>query len=268
LNVAAGAPHVAVVIVSYRSAALVIECLRSLVHEQASPAIQLGVIVVDNASGDFATIAAAIAAEGWDSWATVIEAPRNGGFGYGNNFGIAHAWKKSCPDYFHLLNPDTLIKPHAVTALVDFLQRNPSFGIAGSSFENADGSDWPIAFRFPSLLSEVESGISLGILTQLLNRWKVPQTMSTREQPIDWGLGASLMVRREVLESIGGLDETFFLYFEETEFCWRAKRAGFPVAYVPQSRIVHIGGGSTGVSEGNRTQRRMPDCWFESSHRH
>src|SRR5665213_883110 len=117
----AAVPRVAVVIVSYRSAALVIECLRSLVHEQASPDIQLNAIVVDNASGDFATIASAISAEGWHSWATVIEAPRNGGFGYGNNFGIAHAWKKFCPDYFHLLNPDTLVRPHAATRLVDFL---------------------------------------------------------------------------------------------------------------------------------------------------
>jgi hypothetical protein len=240
------------------------ECLRSLVAERSSSAVQIRVIVVDNASGDTALLAPAIASEGWDSWIKLIEAPRNGGFAYGNNLGIAEACADSSPDFFHLLNPDTLVKPHAVTALVEYLQNNPGVGIAGSSFENPDGSDWPFAFRFPSFASEIESGISFGPVTHLLGRWKVPQTMSQRVQPIDWGSGASLMVRREVLESIGGLDESFFLYFEETEFCWRATRAGFSVAYVPQSRVIHIGGQSTGVGEHSGSRRRLPDYWFES----
>jgi hypothetical protein len=219
---------------------------------------------VDNASGDAAALGPAIATEGWNSWVKLLEAPRNGGFAYGNNLGIAEACADDSPDFFHLLNPDTLVKPHAVTALVEYLQSHPTVGIAGSSFENPDGSDWPIAFRFPSLISEIEAGISFGPITRLLSRWKVAQTMARHVQAIDWGSGASLMVRREVLESIGGLDESFFLYFEETEFCWRATHAGFAVAYVPQSRVVHIGGHSTGVSERNENRRRLPDCWFES----
>jgi hypothetical protein len=92
--------------------------------------------------------------------------------------------------------------------------------------------------------------------------------MGGRAEQVDWGAGASMMVRRKLLESIGGMDENFFLYFEETEFCWRAKRAGFPMWYVPRSRVMHIGGQSTKVTERNAARKRLPDYWFESRRRY
>ena len=140
---------VAVVIVTYRSAALTLDCLRSLQSERRHPAYQLKVVVVDNASGDYPAIAEGVAREGWGDWVSLVEAPRNGGFAYGNNVGFAHAERLYQPDYFHMLNPDTRVKPGAVGALLAFLEHKPGAGIAGSSFENGDGSDWPIAFRFP-----------------------------------------------------------------------------------------------------------------------
>jgi len=77
-----------------------------------------------------------------------------------------------------------------------------------------------------------------------------------------------MMVRRELVDRIGGLDENYFLYFEETEFCWRARRAGYPMWYVPPSRVIHIGGQSTKVTERNVALRRLPDYWFESRRRY
>jgi hypothetical protein len=231
--------------------------------------MDLRAIVVDNASGDAPEIARAIDAAGWHSWVTLIEAPRNGGFAYGNNLGFAQTCKTGAPHYFHLLNPDTRVKPGAIGTLLDFLERHPDAGIAGSSFENGDGSDWPIAFRFPSLLSEIDAGLRLGLASRLLERWTVARVMpADRIEQIDWGAGASMMVKRELLEAIGGLDENYFLYFEETEFCWRARQAGYSMWYVPASRVIHIAGQSTKLTERGAALKRLPAYWFDSRRRY
>jgi hypothetical protein len=140
-------------------------------------------------------------------------------------------------------------------------------GIAGSSFENSDGSDWPIAFRFPTLLSELENGLQFGLATRLLRRWVVAKRMGNHSQQIDWVPGASMMVRWSVFETIGGFDENYFLYFEETDFCFRAKKSGFTTWYVPESRVMHIAGQSTKMTERNSKPKRLPSYWFDSRRR-
>lgn len=261
---------VAVIIVSYKSAALAIESLRSVQAERAADGgLGIRAVVVDNASGDFPRITQAVTENGWSSWVATVLAPRNGGFAYGNNLGIRHALRNGGADYVYLLNPDTQVRTGAIAALVRFLESQPRIGIAGSSFENEDGSDWPIAFRFPSLVSELSQALGLGPVMRLLDRWAVAREMSQLEpQPVDWICGASMMVRAAVLEAIGGLDEGYFLYFEETDFCLRARRAGFPTWYVPQSRVMHVGGQSTGVTERNTAPRRLPAYWFDSRRRY
>jgi hypothetical protein len=92
--------------------------------------------------------------------------------------------------------------------------------------------------------------------------------MGSEAQQIDWGAGASMMVRRALLDRIGGLDESYFLFFEETEFCWRAKRAGYSMWYVPKSRVMHIAGQSTKLDERNAALKRLPAYWFESRRRY
>ncbi|HEV7136764.1 MAG TPA: glycosyltransferase family 2 protein [Steroidobacteraceae bacterium] len=260
---------VAVVIVSYRSAALAIESLRSVQAERAAAGLAIRAVVVDNASGDFPQIARAVAQNGWGSWVTTVLAPRNGGFAYGNNLGVRHALQGGPVDYLYLLNPDTQVRPGAIATLVRFLESEPRIGIAGSSFENADGSEWPIAFRFPSLLSELSQALGFGPLIRLLDRWAVARHMSqTTPQQVDWICGAAMMIRATVLEAIGGVDEGYFLYFEETDLCLRARRAGFPTWYVPQSRVMHVGGQSTGVTERNTAPKRLPAYWFDSRRRY
>lgn len=260
-----------IVTVNYRTSHLVIDGLRSLESEiQAVPGIQ--VAIVDNNSGDGSVekIRAAIAAEGWNNWVTLMPSTVNGGFAYGNNYAIRPALQSTNPpDYFLLLNPDTQIRPGAIKELLRFMEKHPDVGIAGSSFEEADGKPWPYAFRFPSFISEFEGGLRLGLVTKLLSRWKVPQTMAPdREQPIDWIPGASMMVRREVFESVGLMDEGYFLYYEETDFCLQAKRAGWSCWHVPQSRVMHILGQSTGVTATNQQPKRLPQYWFDSRRRY
>ncbi len=180
--------NVVVLIVSYKSAPLTIENLRSVQAQAASatPDIAIRAIVVDNASGDYPILQQAIEENGWGSWVTLILAPRNGGFAYGNNLAACRAFEEDAPDYLHLLNPDAQVEPGAITALVRFLESHGAVGIAGSSFENLDGSDWPIAFRFPSLISELCAALHIGLVSRLFQRWQVPRTMSRAAQPVDW----------------------------------------------------------------------------------
>lgn len=258
---------IAVIIVTYRSAELTIESLRSVCAERSASALHIRAYVVDNASGDLPAIARAVASNDW-SWACLLATPRNGGFAYGNNFAIERAFADGAPDYIYLLNPDAQVRPGAISSLVRFLETHPDVGIAGSSFENPDGSEWPIAFRFPSLGSEICQGLALGLATRLLGRWVVPIQMSDCTQRVDWICGASMLIRPQVLAAIGGFDERYFLYFEETDFCYRALQAGFPTWYVPESRVMHIAGQSTKVTERQVAPRRLPAYWFESRRRY
>jgi N-acetylglucosaminyl-diphospho-decaprenol L-rhamnosyltransferase len=260
--------HVAAVIVTYKCAQLTINCLASIEAERATPGLRIRVIVVDNASGDFDSISRAAEANHWSSWVTLIRAPKNGGFAYGNNLGIERAYQEEIPAYFYLLNPDTEVRPGAIGSLVRFMETHPDVGITGSGIDNPDGSEWPIAFRFPSLLSEISGGLETGLVSRLLRQWEVPQRMANRSQPIDWVSGASMMIRPALFEAIGGLDENYFLYFEETDLCFRARRAGFSTWYVPESRVMHIEGQSTRVNERTVQPTRRPAYWFESRRRY
>ena len=259
---------VAVVIVTYKSAQLTIESLRSIQSERATEGLSVRVIVVDNASGDLPTIEKALEPNGWSSWVTLIPAPMNGGFAYGNNLGIQRAYATGSPNYVYLLNPDAQVRPGAISSLVRFLEDQPNVGIAGSSFETLDGSDWPFAFRFPTLISELSNGLQFGLVERLLKRWTVARPMTMTRQPTDWISGASMMIRPAVFAAIGGLDENYFLYFEETDFCYRARQAGFFTWYVPESRVMHIMEQSTKITDEPLAPKRLPAYWFESRKRY
>ena len=259
---------IAVVIVTYKCAALTLESLRSVDAERSTTGTRIRVIVVDNASGDTKDLAEAIKSNNWASWVTLVTAPRNGGFAYGNNVGIQRAYDTATPAYVYLLNPDAQVRSGAIASLARFLEAHPDVGIAGSSFETRDGSNWPFAFRFPGLMSELLQGMEIGALMRLFDRWVVARHMSRVAQPTDWICGASMMIRPSVLARIGGMDENYFLYFEETDFCYRAKQAGFPTWYVPDSRVMHIMGQTTTVTDISAGPRRLPDYWFESRRRY
>jgi N-acetylglucosaminyl-diphospho-decaprenol L-rhamnosyltransferase len=265
---------VLVVIVNYRTARLTTECLGSLAVEAAGdPSMRVVVVENDSQDGSAEVIQDAIAERKYSAWASMIRAPRNGGYAYGNNLALraalAGANVGEPPRHFLLLNPDSQVRRGAVRELVDFLDHHPSVGLAGSCLENPDGTLWSTAFRFPSILSELEGGARLGLLSRLLSRWAVPVAMGGEQaERVDWLPGASMMVRREVFETIGLLDEQFFLYYEETDFCLRAQRAGWPCWYVPQSRVMHIAGQSTGVTDRTAKPKRRPQYVFDSRHRY
>lgn len=256
---------VLIVIVNYRTPDLVIDCLRSLVPVVAQRA-GTRVEIVDNfsADGSVEQIGAAIDFNGWRSWAAVRASPRNAGFAAGNNLALRPALQqRKPPDYFWLLNPDTTVAPDALENLLRFLEEHPRAGIAGSRiFE--PGSPGPIAFRFPSLLSELDNGLGLRLFSILVRRWAIVQTLGERPARVDWVAGASMLVRREVLLAVGPMDERYFLYFEETDFCLQALRAGWTCWYVPTSRVTHFAGASTGLGSARAAASTRPKYWFDS----
>ncbi|HXS19717.1 MAG TPA: glycosyltransferase family 2 protein [Steroidobacteraceae bacterium] len=257
-----------VVSVSYRSAQLMVDCLRSIESERATPGVNLRAVVVDNASGDYPHLLQAVAENGWSPWVSLIDSPRNGGFGYGNNLGIRLAIEQGA-DYLLLLNPDTEIRPRAIATWVAFMQSHPQVAIAGPSFENRDGTEWPMAFRYPSIGTEFCAALGIGLITRLLGDRTVARRMPAIAQPVDWVSGAAMMVRAQLVAAIGGFDENYFLYFEETDLCFRAARAGFATWYFPESRVMHIMGQSTGmVIESWSKPKRLPPYWFESRRRY
>lgn len=263
-------PKVLIVIVNYRTPELTINCLRSLIPElPLLPGMQ--VTVVDNDSGDDSVvkIQQAINTEGWGDWVSFIASQHNGGFAYGNNLAIRPVLESADPaDYYLLLNPDTEIRSGAIKTLVDFMAQHPQAGIAGSRFELEDGTPWDITLRFPTILSELDAGLRLGIVTKLLRKWTVAQPIEREAQPVEWLPGASMMIRREVLKTVGLMDEEYFLYYEETDYCLQTKRAGWSCWYVPDSLVMHIGGQSTGVEVPNEPPQRLPKYCFDSRRRY
>ena len=261
-----------IVVLNYRTPELTIDCLKSLVSEVgALPGTH--VTVVDNASrdGSVEKITTAIAAHDWGSWVTFMPLAENGGYAAGNNAAIrptlaadSPAW----PPYTLLLNPDTIVRPGAIKSLVDFMETHPEAGIAGSRLEDLDGTPQQSAFRFPSVFSELDGGLRLGFISKLLAKWAVAPPVSEVDCQTEWVAGASMIVRREVFEAIGLMDEDYFLYFEELDFCLASHRAGWQCWYVPESHVVHFVGQSSGVTDTKRQPKRRPAYWFDSRRRY
>jgi GT2 family glycosyltransferase len=259
-----------IVIVNYRTIDLTLDCLRSLQNEVGTVA-GTRVVVIDNASEDdsVARLEAAVHAYGWGDWATIRPLGRNGGFAAGNNAAIRPALEESQPPrYVLLLNPDTIVRPGALRSLVAFLEGRPDVGIAGSRLEDPDGTPQRSAFRFPSVLGELEGGLRFGPASRVLERWVSAPEVPPEAGPIDWVAGACMIIRREVFEAIGLMDEGYFMYFEEVDFCHRARRAGWPCWYFPAAHVVHLIGRSSGVTDPRAARERRPGYWFRARRRY
>ncbi len=256
-----------VVIVNYRTAPLVVDCLRSLQgEEKAVPGLKVAVVDCCSEDDSIQRISAAIAENGWRRWVSLMPLPENAGFARGNNAAIRAALHSAHPpEFVMLLNPDTRVQPGAVHALLEFLESRSEAGLAGSRLEDDFGNVQKSAFRFPSILSEVESALRLGVVSTLLARWQVAPPPPDDTAPAEWLSGAALMIRRAVIEEVGLLDEGYFMYYEDADFCMAANRAGWSCWYVPESRVIHLVSQASGI-ESNLKPR--PAYWFDARRRY
>jgi N-acetylglucosaminyl-diphospho-decaprenol L-rhamnosyltransferase len=192
----------------------------------------------------------------------------NGGFGWANNQGMLHLLRGDKPPAFiHLLNPDCVIEAGAVVALRDTLSANPRCAAAGSQLINPDGTPSGSAFRFPSVQREFFRGAQMNRVGRIFG---IREGIVFPDGPaiVEWVTGASAMLRVDALRTVGLFDTGFFLYFEEVELMHRLTQAGWHMRFVPASRVMHIGGAATGVTEGELQDRKgIPDYLFASRRR-
>lgn len=256
-------PSVLTVILNYRTAEMTLRALEAAMI--AMDGIPGGVTVVDNDSrdGSFERLRDVVLSRGWDrdGRARVLASGRNGGYGAGNNAGIrAGLADGSAPDFIYVLNSDAFPESDAIWWLRDHLISHPRTGFAGSGIVDGAGALCHSAFRFPTIAGEFEAAARIGPITRLLARHAMAPPIPETEARVDWLMGASVLIRREMLDTVGSFDEGYFLYFEETDLCLRAARAGWDSVYVPESRALHLGSVSTGMGGWRRT----PRYWFDS----
>jgi len=257
-----------VVILNYNVTELTIDCLRSLSSRiQEVPGAR--VALVENGSGGDALerLRAVIAEHGWGAWVDLIPVHPNRGFTGGNNIAIRAAMAApDPPDYFLLLNADTLVHDGALSSLVELMDRVPRAGIAGSQLLDPAGVIQASPFRFQGIASEFDSGLRLGIVSKLLARWWVVPPTPREACSVEWVSGASMILRRTMLEQVGLLDEGLYTYFDDNDLCLRARRAGWETWYEPKSRVIHLEGASTGITQ--RVVKRRPTYWFQARQRY
>lgn len=256
---------VAVIIVNYRTAEMTIAAVESVLA-RPKDGLSVEVHVVDNASpgDDAATLRAA--AGRWGKAVTLHLEDTNHGFGRGNNLVLKQLAQRTAPPAkAYLLNPDARLVTNSVAELSAFLDAHPKAAVAGSAILHEGGHSPAVcAFRFPGLLSEFEAAVSFGPLSRLLQNHAVAYPALLPLQQVDWVSGASMMARLDALAAVDFFDPDFFLYFEEVDLMRRLKAKGWEVWHVPDARIEHAAGASTGVRSANLERPPLPAYWYES----
>ncbi|RLC64826.1 MAG: glycosyltransferase family 2 protein [Chloroflexi bacterium] len=236
----------AVIIVSWNVRELLTCCLRSLLADVERVGIEAQVWVVDNASTDGTP---EVVARMFPA-VHLIVSQANLGFGRGNNL----VWREirssqpQIPKYVWLLNPDTEVQPGATEALKAALEIHPRAGVVGPKLLHPDGSLQHSAFRFPGLVQLVFDLFPLPSRlydTPLNGRYPRRLYEGGAPFPVDHPLGASMMARSEVIADVGLLDEEFWMYCEEVDWCWRMREAGWRAYCAPAARVIHHVGQSS-----------------------
>jgi N-acetylglucosaminyl-diphospho-decaprenol L-rhamnosyltransferase len=226
-----------IVIVSWNVRDLLRRCLHSILD--VSHSMHVEVVVVDNASTDGSSDMVQAEFPG----VHIVANSENRGFPAANNQGLAVAQGR----YVLLLNPDTEVIEDGLATLAAFAEAHPDVGMVGPQLLYPDGSVQSSRRRFPTLATAVFESTWLEpyALRRLLKRYYVLDRPDDAVQDVDWVTGAAMMARREAVEQVGPLDEGFFMYSEELDWCRRFREAGWRVVYLPTARIIHHEGKSS-----------------------
>ncbi len=256
-----------VVIVCYHAVELTIDCLRSLAV-QISDVPGTHVAVCENGTGPQAEqeLRDAIERNGWSSWVRVLAISPNRGFAGGNNAVLQD--NLSSFEYFLLLNSDTIVRPGALRQLVDAARANLQVGVVGPRLEGEDATPQESAFLDFTPLHEFIHAASTGPITQLFRRKH--GVLPVRDEPheAEWVSFACALIRREVFEQCGLLDDGYYLYFDDADYCRRARMRGWKIQYYPAARVVHLGGRSNPLKALAAQLRRRPRYWYLSRNRY
>jgi len=242
-----------IVVINFRTPQLTIDCLQSVATQiDQVPGTRLA--LVDNGSGDDspAILAETIARKGW-TWVTLIRSPVNRGFAGGNNLAL-QSLQTLHPDakFVLLLNSDTILQPGALPFCVNKMQADASVGLMSCLLLNADQTVQNTARKMPTPLRLAAWSFGLPWLLPRAFAWANLDDPGwdrrTQVRDVDWVGGAFMLIRRQVLDSLGLLDERFFFYGEDVEFCHRIRKHGWRVRYDGGAAVVHRGGASSEVA--------------------
>lgn len=231
--------ELSVIIVNYNVKAFLQNCLLSI--KKATEKISTEIIVIDNASDDGSI---ELVKKNFPE-VNLIESKQNLGFSKANNLGL----KISKGKYICLINPDTIVEEDTFLELVNFMNTQPEVGLAGCKILNPDGT-FQLACRrsFPTPWVAFTKIVGLSKLfpkSKLFARYNLTYLDENKSYEVDAVSGSFMFLRREIYDKIGGLDETFFMYGEDLDFCFRVKKAGYKVYYVHSTKIIHFKGEST-----------------------
>ena len=240
----------AVVIVTWNNADVILPALHSLCADLESTSLRHAIWLVDSASRD--TTVELVRAH--FPQVNLLVCERNRGFGAANNLalqrlGFGDDSRSDLPTAVYLLNPDTLAQPGSTQRLYETLMCSPELGLVGARLSYADGSFQHSAFRFPGLRQVYCDLFPMpGRLMDGRFNGRYPRSLyqSAAAFSIDFPLGATMMLKRDAILQSGGFDEDFFLYCEEVDWAWRIRKLGWRIACEPRAHVIHLGGQSTG----------------------
>lgn len=238
---------------------MTIDCIDSLL-EQIDPHTDR-IIVVDNASGidEVNGLMEAITSRNIGTFTRIIASDTNGGFSAGNNIGI----QSVSAEYYLLTNSDTVFRPDAVEQLLVATTHYPEAGLIGPRLEYENGEAQISCFRFPTVFSELIRSAQTGVVTRFFRRYDIPAT-AKKGMWSGWMSFASILMKSSLFREVGPMDDDFFMYFEDVDYCLRARRRGFGLLYWPDSRVVHLHGQSSGLPQLSKRAKRLPDYYYHS----
>lgn len=251
-----------VVIINYKTPELIEGALNSLAKELNYKTDK--VVIVDNFSNDGSVekIASFLKSSNFEHWAELIASPVNGGFSAGNNIGI----KANDADYYLLLNSDAYVRVGAVDNLITSMADDDKLGIVGPRLEWESGEKQESCFYNLTPFSELLNGAGTGLITRFFNIFdvkEVAQGSNQREDNPDWISFACVLIRKEVFDVAGLMDENYFMYFEDSDFCRAAKSKNFTIKYEPNASVVHLNQGYS-----NAKKNRLPAYFHRSRSRY
>ena len=251
---------IVVSIINYRTGQLTIDCVTSVLD--TLDGVNVHVVVVDNFSDDGS-------AEQIEAWleqmpestpVQLIRSATNSGFSGGHNQGIAAAEA----DFYLVLNSDAVLRPGFLRTMLDAARTMPDAGLFAPVIEYDDGAIQDSCFRFPTPASELIRTARSSVITHLLKRYEVSLGPDPAPDQIQWASFACILLRGDMIRAIGPMDEGYFLYFEDVEYCLRAARADWTIRQVRDARAVHFRGGSGPVKALNNQRARLPGYYYSS----
>ena len=247
-------------IINYKTADLTVQCVQSVL--ECLHDIDGHVVIVDNRSADGSV-------EQLQNWidsgdiadrVRLISSDTNSGFSGGHNQGMGAI----NAEYYLILNSDAVLKPGFLSEILNAADRNGDYGLFAPRIDYDDGGQQNSCFRFPSPASELIRSAETAPVTKVFANRRVALDMPPAPDQIDWASFACILLRGDMVRQVGPMDEGFFLYFEDVDYCWRARQAGWRILYVPEARAIHFRGGSGPVKALAKAKKRLPAYYYAS----